>query len=172
MPTPTVTDAPGRPLTELETAEAEAIAASQRAELARQRAEEAREQAQRRQEERQLAWAELEVAGAIDRNRHHAEVIGQARADFEAAVVDDPTKAITTFTVWTAALADRHAANASHDLAMSILGRTARLTEWPRLRFSAEQDAILERHAHGQLTAASEVEQTRRRAAFDGQEAT
>jgi len=169
---PTVAEPPARQLTELEKAEAEALAASQRADAARQRAEEAAEAARLRQEERQRQWADREVAGAIEANRHHAATIGQARAAFEAAVVSDPTKAVKAFTVWTAALADRHAANASHDLAMSILGRTARLTEWPRLRFSAEVDTILERHAGTQLDAATEAEQTRRRAALDGQEAT
>ena len=172
MPMPTVTDAPGRALTELEKAEAEALAASQRADAARERAEKAREQAQQRQEARQLAWAELEVAGNRDRIHHHAEASAAARAAFEAAVIDDPTKAVKAFIAWTAALADRHAAERSYDLAMSILGRVARVTEWPRLRFSAECDAILERHAQHQLDAATEAEADRRRAALDGQEVT
>ncbi len=169
---PTATNAPARPLTELELAEQEALAASQRAEAARQRAEAAADAARKRQEERQRQWAEREVAGNRDRIHHHAEAVGTARAAFETAVVDDPTKAVKAFTAWTAALADRHAAERSYDLAMSILGRTARLTEWPRLRFSAEQDAILERHAGTQLDAATLSEADRRRAALDGQEAT
>jgi len=159
-------------LTELERAEAEALAASQRAEAARQRAEAAADAARKRQEARQRQWAELEVAGNRDRIHHHAEAVGTARNDFEAAVIADPARAITAFQAWTAALADRHAAQRSHDLAMSILGRTARLTEWPRLSFTGEVDAILERHAGVQLDAATEAEQTRRRAAFDGQEDT
>jgi len=159
-------------LTELEQAEQEAVAASQRAEAARQRAEAAADAARQRQEERQRLWADREVAGAIEANRHHAATIGQARAAFETAVVSDPAKATKAFQAWTGALADRHAANRSHDLAMSVLGRTARLTEWPRLRFSAEVDTILEKHAGHQLDAATLSEQTRRRAALDGQEAT
>jgi hypothetical protein len=157
-------------LTELERAEAEALAASQRAEAARQRAEAAADAARKRQEARQLAWADRECAAAIDRNRHHAATIGQARAAFEAAVIEDSTKAVAAFTAWTAALADRHAAERSYDLAMSVLGRVARLTEWPRLRFSAECDEILERHAGHQLDAATLSETDRRRAALDGQE--
>ena len=168
----TVTAPPAREATELERAELEAAEASLRAELARQRAEAAADAARLRQEERQRLWADREVAGAIEANRRHAQTIGQARAVFEAAVVSDPAKAAKAFQGWTAALADRHAAERSYDLAMSILGRTARLTEWPRLRFSAECDAILERHAQHQLDAATEAEADRRRAALDGQEVT
>jgi hypothetical protein len=159
-------------LTELEKAEAEALAASQRAEAARQRAEAAADAARQRQEERQRLWADREVAGAIEANRRHAATIGTARAAFEAAVVDDPTKAVAAFQAWTAALADRHAANASHDLAMSILGRVARVQPWPRLSFTHEVDTILEKYAGVQLTDATAAEQTRRRAAIDGREAT
>ena len=167
---PTATKTPIRPLTELEVAEQEAVEASRRAELARQKAEEAREQAQRRQEERQRRWADLEVAGAAEASRRHAATIGQARAAFESAVIEDSSKAVAAFLGWTAALADRHAANRSLDLASSVLGRVARLTEWPRLRFSAECDEVLEKHASSQLDAATLSEADRRRAALDGQE--
>ena len=169
---PTVAEPPARQLTELEKAEAEALAASQRAEAARQRAEAAAAAARQRQEERQRLWADREVAGAAEASRHHAEAIGKARADFEAAVVSDSSKAVAAFQRWTGELAAKHAANRSHDLAMSILGRTARLSEWPGLRFSVECDAILEKHAGTQLDAATLSEADRRRAAITGQEST
>ncbi len=165
---PTVTDAPSRALTELERAEAEAAEASRRAELARQKAEVAAAAARLRQEARQRLWADREVAGAIEANRRHAATIGQARTVFETAVVDDPAKAVKAFQTWTGALADRHAAERSYDLAMSILGRVARVTEWPRLSFSHEVDTILETYAGVQLDAATLSEADRRRAALDG----
>lgn len=165
---PTATKPLSRPLTELEAAEQAVVAATQKAEAAREAAEQARQAAQRRQEERQRQWADREVAANVDRIRDHAAKVGQARATFEKAVITDPVNATKTFIAWTSALADRHAAQASYDLAMSILGRTARLTEWPRLSFATELDAILERYAGEQLTAATEAERERRRVAFDG----
>gem|GEM_PF-6533661 len=128
--------------------------------------------ARQRQEERQRLWADREVAGAAEASRHHAEAIGKARADFEAAVVSDSSKAVAAFQRWTGELAAKHAANRSLDLAMSVLGRTARLSEWPGLRFSVECDAILEKHAGTQLDAATLSEADRRRAAITGQEST
>lgn len=166
---PTATKPSSRPLTELEQAEAAVVAAAQKAEQARQAAEQARADAQLRQEARQRQWAEQEVAANPGRVREHAQTVGECRLAFEKAVITDPTQAIKAFTLWTAALADQHAAQASYDLAMSILGRTARLTEWPRLSFTTEVDAILERYAGEQLTAATETEQERRRIAFDGE---
>jgi hypothetical protein len=156
-------------LSELEQAEAAVVAAVQKAEIAREEAEKARQAAQLRQEERQRQWADREVAANVDRIREHAKAVGAARTTFEGAVVDDPTQAIKTFVSWTAALADQHAAGGSYDLAMSILGRTARLNEWPRLSFTSEVDTILERYAGEQLTAATETERERRRIAFDGE---
>ncbi len=166
---PTATKPSPRPSTELESAEQAVAEAVEKAEIAREEAEKARQAAQLRQEERQRQWADREVAANVDRIREHAQAIGAARTAFESAVVDDPIRAIKTFTLWTETLAARHAAQQSYDLAMSVLGRTARLSEWPRLSFTHEVDTILERHAGEQLTAATETERERRRIAFDGE---
>lgn len=160
------TKTPPRPLSELEQAEAAVAAAVQKAEQARVQAEAARQAAQLRQEARQRQWADREVAANVDQIKHHAKTVGMARAAFEQAAIDDPAKAVQAFTDWTAALAARHAAEGSHDVAMSVLGRTARVAEWPVLSFAAELDAILARHTDDQLDDAIETERARRLAAF------
>lgn len=165
---PTATKTPSRPLTELERAEQEVEQAAQRAEVARQRAEAAAEAARQRQEERQKIWADLEIAANPGRIREHAQTVGERRLAFEKAAIDDPTQAIKTFVGWTSALASQHAAQASVDFAMGILGRVGRVPEWPRLSFAAELDGVLERHAGDQLDAATEAERERRSIAFNG----
>ena len=169
---PTATDAPTRPLTELERAEQEAAEASRRAELARERAEAARLAAEARQETARQRWADLEIATHADRRHERNAAIAETRQSFVVAVLTDVTAAVPAFTAWTGALAARHAAEGSYVVAQSLKGRDVRLPKWPGLSFTAEVDGILARHVTGQLDTATETEQHRRLAAIDGREAT
>ncbi len=158
-------------LTELEAAEREVEQAAQRAEVARQRAEAAAEAARQRQAERQRQWADLEIGGHAERIKHHAEAIGRARLAFEQAVLSDLPAASTAFLTWVGALAQRHACEASFDMARGIIGQpAARLSEWPDPGFTDEVDAVLQARSYELLEESTAAEQAMRRRAFDGME--
>lgn len=158
-----------RPLSELEAAEQAVATAVQKAELAREEAERAREQARMRQAERERQWADCEIGDHADAIRKHAEVIGACRLAFEQAVLRDPPAASAAYLAWVDAMAQRHAAEASFDLARGILGQpAARLTEWPDPGFMKEADGILQARTYELLEEAIEVEKARRVAAFNG----
>jgi hypothetical protein len=167
-----ITDDLAHSLTEAAVAEQEAAEAAHRAELARERASAARLAAEARQETARQRWADIEIATHADRRHERNAAIAATRQSFEAAVLTNIAAAVPAFTALTAAIAAQHAAEGSYVLGQSLKGRDVRTPTWPDLRFTAEVDGILARHAHGQLDTATETEKHRRLAAITGQETT
>ncbi len=170
------TKTPTRPLSELEVAENAVAAAVQKADLAREQAVAAAEAARQRQEERQRQWADIEVGNHAERIEHHAAAVGACRVAFEKAVLSDLPAASAAYLAWVDAMAQRHAAEASFDLARGILGQpAARLTAWPEPSFTTEVDGVLtevdgvlQARGYELVEASTAAELERRAGAFNG----